>query len=339
MMEIKEKLRKLVDEDVFQRYFEDAIFLDDSILLADKFRADRVRKNYAQELTSAFGVEPKFGFQEQKKMAENPKKKKSGVIEFPFWPVQKRFAPNVLLRSAVFTATHNKRRYLDSEVIGQQHGYNVKFTGATLDQADFDVWLQAAQIAKDSPLGTVCTIKAYDFLKSIGRKPSGGGPIYEWLTKSIARLQSSVVHVPIGPNTWKRINLIVETEGNDETKEIEICFSPNIIKLFAANDWTALQWEERKALKGKPLALWLHGYYSSHAKPLPIKIETLLKLSGSETKEIKHFKAALKRAFKALEKVAGFKARFEKDLVHVERCPSPTQAKFLKKKKKPNKRK
>lgn len=335
-MEAKEKLRELVADEIYRIYFENAIFSDDTILVADKFCADRAKK-CINELTKAFGKKPRIGFQKQTKTAEKPKKK-TAIVEFPFWPVQKRFAPNVLVRSAVFTATHNKRRYLDSEVIGQQHGYNVKFTGATLDQADFDVWLQAAQIAKDSPLGTVCTMKAYEFLKSIGRKPSGGS-IYEWLIKSIARLQSSVIHVPIGPNTWKKINLIAETEGNDETKEIQICFSPSIIKLFAANDWTALQWEERKALKGKPLALWLHGYYSSHAKPLPLKIETLLKLSGSDTKELRYFKKALKKAFEALEKVAGFKARFEKNLVYVERCPSPTQAKFLKKKRKPRERK
>lgn len=37
----------------------------------------------------------------------------------------------------------------------------------------------------------------------------------------------------------------------------------------------------RHALDGHQLAQWLHGFYASHAKPFPIKIETLHRLCGS----------------------------------------------------------
>jgi len=31
--------------------------------------------------------------------------------------------------------------------------------------------------------------------------------------------------------------------------------------------WTGIDWDQRQKLRGKPLALWLHGYYASHRVP------------------------------------------------------------------------
>ena len=43
----------------------------------------------------------------------------------------------------------------------------------------------------------------------------------------------------------------------------------------------------------KPLALWLHGFYASHAAPHPLSVEYLHKLSGSQTKRLRRFKENL----------------------------------------------
>jgi hypothetical protein len=47
------------------------------------------------------------------------------------------------------------------------------------------------------------------------------------------------------------------------------------VKLYGWNDWPAIDWEQRQSLRGKPFALWLYGFYSSDAKPHPIKLDTL----------------------------------------------------------------
>ena len=84
---------------------------------------------------------------------------------------------------------------------------------------------------------------------------------------------------------------------DEKTGEYKLVLDPTIIRLFQADDWTGLQMQERLALKGKPLAAWLHGFYSSHAKPFPLKVETLHALSGSANKDMRDFK---RRPFSAV---------------------------------------
>jgi hypothetical protein len=252
----------------------------------------------------------------------------SHPVQLPLWPEPQRASPNAFLRSAVFPAIQGKtRRYMKKEIIAAQNGYEINFTGQMLDQSDFDIWMQAAHIARSSPLGTECHFTGRGFLKSIGR--SGGGKDIEWLKGSLARLQTSMLEIKIGPK-WLRLNLLVRSSGDDETTDFILKFDPILIKLFDLDNWTALRWEERRKLKGKPLALWLHGYYSSHAAPYPIKVETLMKLSGSKG-PLRNFRIRLETAFKELEVWAEIKATFDGDLVTVETNPSPTQLRHLNK--------
>ncbi|MBV5317800.1 MAG: hypothetical protein JZU50_08315 [Desulfobulbaceae bacterium] len=257
------------------------------------------------------------------------KKPAAKPIQLPLWAEVVRASPNAFLRSAVFPAIQGKTRdYQERSVIAAQNGYEIRLTGRTLDQADFDVWLFAVHLARCTPLGTVCEFNYNSFLKGINR--CNGRSDYEWLKKSIARLRSALLEIKIGPQ-WCTYNLIEGAAGDDSTTELRLQFSPLLIELFAADAWTAVQWEERLQLKGKPLALWLHGYYASHAAPYPVKVETLQKMSGSSTKELRYFKAALKAAFVHLEAI-GIRATIKGDLVTVKRMPSATQGRHLVKK-------
>jgi hypothetical protein len=57
-----------------------------------------------------------------------------------------------------------------------------------------------------------------------------------------------------------------------------------------------VEWAVRHELDGKPLAQWLHGFYASHAKPFPLKIETLHRICGSEAGEMWKFAQTLRKA-------------------------------------------
>ena len=248
------------------------------------------------------------------------------IIQLPLWPEPQRASPNAFLRSAVFPAIQGKtRRYMKNELVAAQQGYEIRFTGQMLDQSDFDIWLQAAHFARCSPLGDECRFTARGFLRSIGR--TGGGNDLEWLKTRLAVLQASMIEIKTGAK-WVRLNLLVRSSGNDETTAIILKFDPLLIKLFASDNWTALQWGHRRQLKGKPLALWLHGYYSSHAAPYPVKLETLMEMSGSKG-PLRNFRIRLETAFKELEASTGIKATFNGNLVTVERTPSPTQVRHL----------
>lgn len=237
----------------------------------------------------------------------------------PLWGDRIRGVPNSVLRSALFTATkRGKRAYFERVEIASVDKINVLFTGPRLDQADLDVWEQCLHIARTSALGTRISFTAHGFLKAIGR--STGKSDHEWLKGAFARLASSVVELKDGKRAYFG-SLISHGERNDVTGHFELEINPKIASLYNDNGWTGLEWEQRKALQGKPLALWLHGFYSSHAQPFDYKVETLHKLCGSETKEIYKFKQSLKQALADLSEVTSWLVCTDKDKVQVFKTP------------------
>jgi hypothetical protein len=156
------------------------------------------------------------------------------------------------------------------------------------------------------------------------------------LHQRIVRLRAGTIEMQQG--RYRYIGgLIDEAYKDDETQQWLIVLNPRLKALFAPDQFTHIQWSARLALSGKPLALWLHGFYSSHAKPFPIKIETLKRMSGSETAEISKFKQNLCRALDALVEVykadgQTFSYRICDGLVHVDMQPSMSQRRHLAKK-------
>ena len=228
-------------------------------------------------------------------IAANPKKQQpepsppAKVYQLPLWPEPVRGTPNSFLRSALFAAIQGKtRRWMKQEFLGALQGVSVRFTGQQLDQSDLDVWEQAVELARHHPLGHICHFRANAFLTALGRR--NGKSDYEWLHSTITRLVACAVEIRSGSRVFTG-NLLSACIRDEASGIFKLTLNPKTLELYRSTDWTALQWEQRRALIGKPLALWLHGFYSSHAEPYPLKVETLQILSGSGTKQPKHFKA------------------------------------------------
>ena len=250
------------------------------------------------------------------------------VVQLPIWPEQTRGTPNPFLRGALFAAIQGKeRRALKRELLACQKGQSIRFTGWQLDQSDLDVWEQAAELARSHPLGNVCHFKINAFLRALGR--AMGKAQHEWLKGSFARLAGCCVEVTRGRYTYG--GALLEFVRDDDTGEHVLRLNPTILSMYKAG-WTAIDRGIRQKLRRKPLALWLHGFYSSHAQPYPIKVDTLRELTGSATKEPRKFKQNLKVAFVALEAAAGVKGTIDGDLVTVERKPTPAQVRHIVKK-------
>ena len=260
---------------------------------------------------------------EAEKEAAQPTK----VVQLPLWPEPVRGAPNSFLRSALFAAIQGKtRRWLKAEYLGALQGVLVRFTGQQLDQSDLDVWEQAVHLARHHPLGNVCHFNANAFLKALGR--SNGRTDYRWLHDTITRLVACAVDMRGGSVVFT--GSLLSSCVRDEVSGIyKLTLDPEMARLYRSTDWTGIEWEQRQALRSKPLALWLHGFYSSHANPFAIKVETLRQLSGSATKEVWKFKQNLKNAFADLEAATGIKATITDGLVSVERQPTTAQARHL----------
>lgn len=233
----------------------------------------------------------------------------SRIVQLPFWPEPVRGTPNAFLRSALFPAIHGRnRQYLKREFIASQKGVSVRFSGMQLDQSDLDVWEQAVHLARKHPLGTTCHFSAYSFLKSLGR--STGKSQHEWLKDAVARLAACAIEISDGCYTYGG-GLVQEFFREEESGLYKLILNKKLLNLYEAG-YTGLQWDDRRLLGRKPLALWLFSYYSTHENPHPVKVETLQRLSGSSTAQTKHFKRNLKKALLELQLI-GFICNFSID--------------------------
>lgn len=226
------------------------------------------------------------------------------AVQLPMWAEPVRGVPNSILRSALFGAIRRgKRRYMQRENIASYEGVSILQTGPRLDQADLDVWEQCLHLARTGGLGLEVRFAGYGFLKAIQR--GTGKSQHEWLKGALARLMSAVVEIQDGKRAYAG-QLIHHWYRDDETHQHVIVINPKLAALYTADGWTAEQWDQRLALRRQPLAQWLHGFYSTHAQPYSLKVATVHRLSGSETKELYHFRAELRGALDALADATGW---------------------------------
>jgi hypothetical protein len=223
--------------------------------------------------------------------------------QLPLWPASTRGVPNAILRSALFgVIQRGKRRYQEGVELASIGDIKIIYTGPRLDQGDLDVWEQCLSLARSEGLGEKIQFTANDFLRSIGR--GVGRTQHVWLKKALTRLSGSVVEIEDGDRAY--FGTLLNGGGRDESSgRYVIEINLKIKALYGHTAWTQIQWDERHRLN-KHLAQWLHGFYSTHKQPFPIKVETIHKLCGSETKNLIRFKQALKAALKELSRVTGW---------------------------------
>jgi TrfA protein len=244
--------------------------------------------------------------------------KTAQIIQLPLWPEAKRGTPNSFLRSALFPAIQSKdRAYLKEITVASQQGISVKFTGLQLNQEDLTVWQTLVHLARQHPLGDECSFTGYSFLKMMGLKDDGSQR--KSLHSSFIRLTACAVEIK-GLRYPYAGGLIHEIVGDETTKRYYLRLNKNLADLFIENEWTQIHWEQRLKLRQKSLAQFLHGYYSSHRVPHPVKLETLQKLSGSRNEQAASFKRQVRTALGELVKV-GFleSSTIDGDIVRVKR--------------------
>ena len=248
----------------------------------------------------------------------------TGVIYLSTWRKDRHGSPNSFLRSALFAAIQSKDRLdLKKADIFSQQGTTVTYTGQQLNQEDLTVWLALVDLMKKNPLGTECKFTAHEILKYIGLEIGGSG--YERLNDAIVRMIACAVVIKTGTRTYMG-SLIGGCDINEHTKVYRLDLNRHLVKLFGENDWTAIDWEQRKQLRNKPLCLKLHDYYSSHENPFPITLEFLSDLAGSVNKQKADFKRQVKTALEELIKIGFLKSySIEKNIVKVERTLHSTK--------------
>jgi hypothetical protein len=259
-------------------------------------------------------------------------KAKSNVVQLPLWPEPVRAVPNGFLRSALFGAIKKgPRRYMEKELVAAVDGVEIRYTGVRLDQGDLDVWESVLHAVRLQELGSECRLTSYALLKLMGKTDTGKNRAT--LHTRITRLVANALEVKQGRYSYMG-SLIAGAAKDEDTQEWVIELNPKLRPLFAADQFTQIEWAVRHALDGQPLAQWLHGFYASHAKPFPIRLDTLLELSGSENAEPRSSRQKLRKALDAVTEASkahgeGFGYEVHGDLVHVDKRGSGPQRRHV----------
>ena len=257
------------------------------------------------------------------------------VVQLPLWPEPVRAVPNGFLRSALFGAiAKGRRRYINGEDLAAVDGVTIRYKGERLDQGDLDVWESVLHAVRLQELGSQCRVTSYALLKLMGKTDTGKNRTT--LHNRIERLVANAVTVKQGRYTYIG-GLIRFAVKDEETQEWVIELDEKLRPLFAGDQFTQIEWAVRHELDGQQLAQWLHGFYATHAKPFPMKVETLLNLSGGENADPYSGKQKLRKALDAVAEASaahgeGFSYDIRGDLVHVEKKAQGAQRRHLAKK-------
>jgi len=251
--------------------------------------------------------------------SEQLKAERKKLLHLPIIPQETRPAVNVIANSALFAAVQGKdRQLLNDAHLDTQDGVQIIFSGEQFNQDDHDVLMQLVYAASRYELGTPVTVSAHSLLKALGRGTSGKE--HQQLKAEIDRLVKGTIKLKTKRFSYIG-HMIDEAIQDDETKLLVYRANPTLGKFYDVGNYTLIDWEERKALKGKELARWLQLQLASHARPFPMKVETLRRLSGSRAKSLRHFREQLRIALNDLKAgciVADWQIDTG-DLVHVDR--------------------
>lgn len=255
--------------------------------------------------------------------------------KLPSWPDSHRGVPNILLRSALFSSSRSSQDLVKEEIFAQSPT-RIRYTGPQLNQADHDVWITLLHLARGNRLNLPLRTSAYSLLKLQHKTDTGANR--KNLYKCLAKLETSKVEI-IDFRYPYTGSLVDATYRDESTEELVVVLNPALYSLFDKKGITWVDWSIRRLLNSKPLAQWLHGYYSSHAEPFPVSIKTLMQMAGSTDRSTQSAEQNLRRALDSLAHARAthqkaFSYRIHNGNVHVEQVPSDSQLRHLQRKSK-----
>ena len=265
-----------------------------------------------------------------RKVAESKKKlPPDNQLKLELWPDEVRGVPNAILRGALFGVGQERTVYKRRTLVAAVEGYEIRFKGEAFNQTDLDVLEGMLHVAMPHPLGKRVEFTVHSFLKALGRKTSGEQ--HEQFKEQVTRLIGGVIEIT---DTKAKVTfmgtLVSKAFREDESGRYVVIFDKDMLNLYEAG-YSHIDWNQRMALGKSTLAKWLHGFYATHAKPYPYKVETLHNLCGSTDKSLRSFRQKLKRALNELVSVGAIEiwSIDQDDLVTVQRTPSRAQQKHL----------
>jgi hypothetical protein len=284
--------------------------------------ADGIRDPEFRALLERMGQ--RFAAQEE----EQPPALPTPQRRLPVFPHAARPVVNAMARSALFACVQGKdRQILDNVLLATVAGVEIRFTGRQWNQDDHDLLMQLVHMAAPISLGEYVPLSGYAVLRALGR--DAGGTQYQALREDVRRLVTGTVSLRHSTQKVEYMGSLVEDAVHDERQHHWLIrLSPILLTLYSPSAYTLVDWEQRRQLRGKDLARWLHLYLATHAVPFPVKVATLKHLSGSRASALRTFRQQLRSALAELRTV-GALVTWEidaNDVVYVDRGTAVTES-------------
>ena len=251
------------------------------------------------------------------------------VTATPNWPAPMRGTPNACLRSALFAGIQGNERiaYKKRTLLASVDGIEVRFLGVQLNQSDLDVWMQIVHLSRQQLQGYNVCFSAHAMLTALGK--GTGKSQHEWLKESMARLGGAFVEMTFQGRDSFGEKGFLRYYRDETTHRYVVELTESMLRLFE-DGYTHIEFEQRQKLRKQPLALWLHGFLSSHAAPYPLKINTIHRLSGSGAQTLRDFKYRMRKALEALISIGAIDSFvLDEDTVKIKKIPTPSQQRYL----------
>jgi hypothetical protein len=236
-----------------------------------------------------------------------------------------RFIPNDYARSSIFTARNKRTPRLNlvrEQLFHLHEGVSILYTGIELRAEDDEIiWLQTLHYAKKHPLGEPFEFSIKDLVRDVGW--ARNGRYYEKARECISRLKASEVLVHNDRKYGKSgaISLIAQyvtlNDNDGKATRYQVWINPNLILLFAGNDFTNHSWKTYRDLT--PIARRLADYISSHKVPYPLKVEQFRRMCGSNELSLPNWRRNVKRACAEIQEkgIAKLIALDKGDNIHI----------------------
>lgn len=284
---------------------------------ADTVEAVARRKQHRQELVAAAPVLELAAnaTPTEVRVARQRRAVRRGKDVFlPSWKDATVALPNALLRSALFSAGSHSREALFEAPIAAQGDVVLTLTGHQL--CDYDRRVFAACLnhyRDDRPLSpddapAWVTLSFYQFAQDLGT--AYGAKVHKAIRDSLIRLSAAHLRVRIHRRDIPLPRLIdvafddgyAGLASNDcllrGSDRVAFRIFESMANLFGPADWSAVP---QPALTGYAgLAAWLASFYSTHARPYPLKVTDLYQYSGV-TCELREFRRMLTTALGKLQ--------------------------------------
>lgn len=210
---------------------------------------------------------------------------------------------------AVLQRDHQKRPTLRGECLAQAGKLSLHFWGVRLGQDDLDLFLVLVSLARGQKFGEKIIVPGAAIPTALGLKDSGGkahihggAGARDRIEESLRRLSGALVELR-GDGGAIIMGHLVDSarRGRGQGANWVVRLAPELGGAFSAGT-AGVDLRVRRALRGKPLAGWVHAWLSSHGgTPYPTTLDNLRRLAGC-TCEPKAFPRQLTRALEALEK-------------------------------------